>query len=233
MEDLKAFLGTHGQTGEPPLDVDYELCCGHGFELGNGYGCGTSSGASYTFGQGDGFGSARGGGFANGHGNAYTSPKLDISRFNGETVFHIDYTPTVIRQVRGNVARGYILSDDMSLRPCFIVKQGDTFAHGTTLHRAVQALQAKLYDCSTEEERLQAFRRRFPDFSASYPASELFHWHHILTGSCRQGRELFCASREIDLEKDRFTIYQFIKLTGNSYGGETVRKLLEQKHPST
>ena len=83
------------------------------------------------------------------------------------------------------------------------------------------------YGDGTEEQRLQKFREHFPDFSKEYPAKELFVWHHVLTGSCKAGRESFCRDNGIDIENDTFTIHEFVALTRNSYGGETIKKLLE------
>ena len=103
--------------------------------------------------------------------------------------------------------------------------QGGTVANA--LREAFEALQEKLYDDSTEEERLQKFREHFPDFSKEYPAKELFVWHHVLTGSCKAGRESFCRDNGINIDKDTFTIHEFISLTKNSYGGETIKKLIE------
>ena len=50
-------------------------------------------------------------------------------------------------------------------------------------------------------------------------------WHHVLTGSCRAGRESFCHNHGIDISHDAFTIREFIDMTAESYGGDTVRKL--------
>lgn len=55
---------------------------------------------------------------------------------------------------------------------------------------------------------------------------ELFYWHHVLTGSCEQGRLSFCINKGIDIEKDSFTIYEFIELTKESYNGDIIKKLL-------
>ena len=48
-----------------------------------------------------------------------------------------------------------------------------------------------------------------------------------MTGSCKAGREAFCRDKGIDLENDSFTIRQFVDLTKDSYGGDTVKKLLD------
>ena len=86
-------------------------------------------------------------------------------------------------------------------------------------------MQEKLYDDSTEEERILKFKKHFSDFSKKYSAKDLFIWHHVLTGSCKAGREAFCTDKGIDVDNDRFTVYEFIELTKNSYGGDIIRRL--------
>lgn len=148
-----------------------------------------------------------------------------INMFNGDKVYIIDETPTIIKSVRGNIAQGYILNSDFSLTHTFVVKENGKFAHGETPHEAFGALQEKLYDDSTEEERLEAFKGNFHDFNKKIPAKVLFHWHHVLTGSCKQGRESFCKNHNIDIEKDEYTVNEFIELTENSYRGDIIKKL--------
>lgn len=150
-----------------------------------------------------------------------------VKTFCGKNVYLVDGIQTIIESVRGNVAKGYILQSDLTLTPCCVVNENDKFAHGETLHEAFEALQEKLYDNSTEEERILKFREHFPDFSKKYPARELFVWHHVLTGSCKMGRKAFCRDKGIDVDKDEFTVYEFIELTKDSYGGDTVKKLKE------
>lgn len=146
--------------------------------------------------------------------------------FNGDKVYMIDEMPTIIKSIRNNIAKGFILNKDFTLEETFIVKGNNQFAHGKTLHDAFQSLKEKLYDDSTEEERIESFKEHFKDFSQKYSAKELFTWHHVLTGSCKQGRESFCKCHDIDLDKDTFTIYEFIDLTKHSYGGEVIKKLI-------
>lgn len=176
------------------------------------------SGYGYGYGDGSGYGSGYGDGYGDGYG---------IKSFCGKEVYLIDDMQTIIESVRGNIAKGYILQSDLTLTPCHVVKENGKFAHGNTLREAFEALQEKLYDDSTEEERLKKFREHFPDFSAKYPARELFTWHHVLTGSCKAGREAFCRDNGIDIGKDTFTIHEFVALTRNSYGGETIKKLID------
>ena len=193
---------------------------GSGYGSGYGYGSGDGSGSGYGSGYGSGDGSGDGSGYGDGYGDG-----SGVNMFNGDKVYIIDETPTIIKSVRDNIAKGYILNGDFTLTPTFIVKDDGKFAHGETLHEAFFALQEKLYDNSTEEERLEAFRAHFPDFAKKISAKELFHWHHVLTGSCKQGRLSFCTNKGIDIDKDAYTIHEFIELTQDSYGGHIIKKL--------
>ena len=136
--------------------------------------------------------------------------------------------PTIIKSVRGNVAKGFILMQDFTLSPCYIVKDRNKFAHGSTLHEAYSSLREKLFDDASEEERLSAFIDKFPEYDKPYPALELFEWHHHLTGSCLQGRRVFCENKGIDINKDMFTVRQFVRLTSSDYGGGIISKLPER-----
>ena len=218
MGEIEEFLNISG----------YGSGYGSGSGYGYGSGSGSGSGSGYGYGSGDGDGSGYGYGSGDGDGSGSGSGYGDgINTFCGKKVYSIDGLQTVIESVRGNIAKGYILQSDLTLTPCHVVKENGKFAHGNTLREAFEALQEKLYDDSTEEERLKKFREHFPDFSAKYPARELFTWHHVLTGSCKTGREAFCRDKGIDIDHDTFTIYEFINLTKDSYGGKTIKKLLE------
>lgn len=139
-------------------------------------------GDGYGFGSGYGYGSGSGSGDGSGDG---------VKSINGNPIYVVDNIPTIITNVKGNIAKGFILDSDLSLTPCFIVKENNQFSHGNTLHEAFESLQEKLYDDSTEEERIFKFKEHFSDFSKKYSAKDLFIWHHILTGSCKFGRESF------------------------------------------
>ena len=186
-------------------------------QLGSGDGDGSGDGSGYGYGDGSGDGYGYGDGYGDGYG---------LKMFNDDRVYIIDSMPTIIKSVRGNIAKGFIINSDLTLEETFVVKENNKFAHGKTLHEAFQSLQEKLYDDSSEEERIQAFKEHFKDYNKQYPAKELFTWHHVLTGSCKQGRESFCKSNGIDLEKDKFSIYEFINLTKHAYGGQTISKLV-------
>ena len=161
-----------------------------------------------------------------GYGSGYGSGSGDnIKSISGNNVYKIDGVNTVIYSVHGNIARGAILNSDLTLTPCYVAKDGCKFAHGDTARDAFNALHEKLYDNLTEQERIATFRDHFPDPDRRYPASELFTWHHVLTGSCRAGREAFCHDHGIDTSRDAFTIREFVCMTAGSYGSDTVRKL--------
>ena len=228
MEDrIKQFLSISSGSGSGSGSGDgygsgYGYGDGYGSGSGYGYGSGYGSGYGYGSGSGDGYGSGYGSGSGSGDGSG---DGYGIKSVNGNTISIVDNIPTIITNVKGNIAKGFILGSDLSLTPCFIVKGNDQFSHGNTLHEAFESLQEKLYDDSTEEERIDKFKENFSDFSKKYSAKELFVWHHILTGSCKAGRESFCRDKGIDVDNDKFTVYEFIELTRNSYGGEVIRKL--------
>lgn len=216
-----------GNNNGDGYGFDYDCMQGYcdGTGYGGGSGCGDGSGdssgsSSHSIDYGSGHGTHHGDGY--GRGSGYS-----LKTFKGGKVYIIDNTQTIISQIRGDIAKGYIVQGDLILRECYVVKQNNLFAHGNTLHDAYQALQEKLYDTSTEEERISAFKEKFQDFDMKYPAKDLFSWHHILTGSCRAGREAFCRDHEIDVENDSFTIHEFIRLTKDSYNGEIIQKLLD------
>lgn len=157
---------------------------GKGFSYGAG--CGNGIGSDYNTNDardsGDGCGNNNDTGYGDGYGDG-------VKELNGDNVYLIDGIQTIIKSVRGNIAQGFILNSDLTLQPCYIVKENNKFAHGDTLHDAFTSLQEKLYDGSTEEERIEAFIKKFPNYDTPYPNRDLFAYHHVLTGSCRMGRE--------------------------------------------
>lgn len=197
----------------------FSNCSGNGdiFSNGSGNGYGDGSGD----GSGNGFGNGNGSVYGNGFGYGYDDGVKDI---NGNHVYIVDEIRTIIKFVRGNIAQGFVLLSDLTLKPCYIVKEQSKYAHGNTLYDAFAALQEKLYDDSTEEERIEAFRKKFPEYDTPYSNHDLFTYHHVLTGSCRIGREAFCKDRGIDLDGST-TVREFVELTKGSYGGDVIRKL--------
>ena len=219
------------------LNLSYGDGSGYGSSSDNGYGYGSGSVYGSNYGDGSGSGDGHGSGYGDGHGyssgngygygSGYSSAYgYGIKEVNGNTVYIVDNVPTIIKSVRDNIAQGFILQHDFTLKPCYIVKEQNMFAHGDTLHDAFTALQEKLYDDSTEEERMEAFRKKFPEYNTLYPNRDLFAYHHVLTGSCRMGRESFCKDKGIDLDGST-TVREFVELTKDSYGGDVICKLPE------
>lgn len=221
---IKEFLSTTCGDGS-----GLGSCCGYSDRSGTGYGSGYGSGYGYGSGRGFGDGSGNGKGFGSddgcgyGSGNGFES-RRGVKELNGDNVHLVDGIQTIIKSVHGNIAQGFILKSDLTLQPCYIVKERNHFAHGDTLHDAFTSLQEKLYEGSTEEERIESFVKKFPDYDTPYPNRDLFAYHHVLTGSCRMGRESFCKDKGINLDGST-TVREFVSLTKDSYGSETIRRL--------
>ena len=203
------------------LGVDYGLGCGSG--IGKGLGNGMSyriddlddaDNNNYNgYGYSDGSGIGRGSDFG-------------VKEINGNIVYIIDDIPTIITSVRNNIAKGFIVKNDLQFEPCYIVKENNEFAHGDTLKDAFMSLQEKLYDDSTEEERIEAFKKQFPEYDVKYNNRDLFVYHHVLTGSCRMGREAFMSNKGLSLD-GKTSVREFVKLTQDAYGGDIIKKLQE------
>lgn len=193
---------------------------GHGYGYGNGDGYGNGNGYGYGYvngggnGYGDGYGN--GGGYGNGDG---------LKSVNGYVLYNIDGVPTGIYRARGNVAKGFVL-ERFAIKSCYIVKDGDTFAHGSTIKEAEDALREKIMEDMDEDEAIEKFVEHFKP-ETLYRNREFFEWHHYLTGSCRMGRENFCSNHGVDMDGESTPEY-FIELTKNAFGGDTIRKL--EKH---
>ena len=195
------------------LAIDAGYSYGDGDGSGYGYGDGSGYGYGYGYGSGDGDGYGYGYGYGDG-----------IKEVSGSMIYIIDNTPTIIISVRANVAQGFILQKDLQTIPCYIVKENNKFAHGDTLRDAFTSLQEKLYDDSTEEERIEAFKKKFHDYDTKYDNKDLFAYHHVLTGSCRMGRESFVNSKGLSLD-DKTSVREFVELTQDAYGGDIIKKL--------
>ena len=225
---IKKFLAIGSGSGSGD---GYGDGSGSGSGSGDGYGDGSGSGSGSGYGSGDGSGSGSGDGSGSGYGSGYGYGDGSgygygdgIKVFNGDKVYLVDDMQTIFISIRGNVAKGYILQSDLQLKPCFIVKENNKFAHGETLRDAFDSLQEKLYDDSTEEERIEAFKKKFPEYDVKYDNGDLFIYHHVLTGSCRMGRESFVSDRGLSLEA-KTSIREFVELTQNAYGGDIIKKL--------
>ena len=185
----------------------------------NGYGYGDGDGD----GDGNGYGGYGGGGGYGGYGGGLCGTSL-----NGKPIHYIDTVSTIIESVHGNVARGFVVGQDWSLKPCFVARVDNFFAHGDTAHNAMRYATNKALLNEPVERRIERFKTAYPDFDRPIPAKELFDWHNILTGSCLFGRQQFCKEHGIDTGNDQFTVREFIELTKNAYGGEIIKKLKQQ-----
>ena len=199
----------------------YGDCSGDGYGYGSGSvsGAGYGSGYGYGYGYGSGYGSGSGEGDGDGYGYGY-----GIESFNGNRVYIIDGVPTLIFAVKGRAARGAILNKDLTLCPCWIVRYGDCFAHGETIRKAAADASAKRMENEPIETRLERFVSLHPD--PDKPYGDLFDWHHILTGSCRAGREAWCKDHGYS-PTDSITVREFIEKTRHNYGGDIIDRLAE------
>ena len=194
--------------------------------FGSGDGSGSGSGYGYGYGSGDGSGDGSGSGSGSGDGSGSGSGS-GIKGFNGEPVYQIDGVNTLIRSVRGNTVHGAILNGNLTLTPCYIVKQDNIFAHGETLREAMEALRDKLFEDIPEDERIDTFLRE-TDRGKTYPTQYFYEWHHRLTGSCDMGRKQFARNHGVDLVHGMMTITEFLELTKDAYGGDVIRKVISR-----
>lgn len=202
----------------------YSYGDGSGSIDGDGYGYGSDDGDGSIDGDGDGCGSGYGDGDSYSYGYGYGSS--DIKALNGNIVDYIDSVPTIITQVRGNIACGYIVKKDLTLEPCYIAKVGNSFAHGNTLKDAVADAEAKEMEDMTIEERIKKFVETFGSLDSEHTGKEFYNWHHVLTGSCRAGRDEFCKAHDIDLKK-KYTVKYFLEITKESYGSCVIKQVFD------
>ena len=218
---------------------------GSGYGYGGGYGYGDGDGYGYCNGHGYGFrgysgcgdghsnGSGDGSGFSNGYGSEDGSGEggdmsvMNIKTFKGHIIDHIDGVPTIITNIHNDVASGFIIGFDMTLIPCYVAKAGNYFAHGKTLKEAVADAEAKEMGEMPIEERIEKFIEVFGSLDSEHTGKEFYDWHHILTGSCRMGRDEFCKENGIDLEK-KYSVRYFLNITKNSYGGDVIKRIINE-----
>ena len=202
----------------------YGSCYGDGDGDGSGYGSGDGAGAGDGYGYGSGDGAGAGDGYGSGDGSGYGAGAL--KSYNRQKVYYIDYTPTLIDSIRSNVAKGYIVNKDKTTTACFVVRIGNSFAHGKTLKEAHADALSKHMQNMSEEERIEMFVAEHPEYDKPYPCANLFKWHNILTGSCEMGRRQFCRDNNISLDAD-YSVRFFLDITKNSYGGNVIKKLIK------
>ena len=208
---------------------------GSGYGPGSGYGIGNGGGGDYNYrngfgnsnGSGDGDGLGFGYGSEDGSGEGGDVSVINIKTFNGHIIDYIDGVPTIITNIHNNVASGFIIGFDMTLIPCYVAKAGNSFAHGKTLKDAVKDAEAKEVREMPIEERIEKFIEVFGSLDSEHMGEEFYDWHHILTGSCRMGRDKFCKENGIDLEK-KYSVRYFLNITKNSYGGEVIKEIIKE-----
>lgn len=209
-EKIKKFLN---------IEIGSGSSYGYGFGSGDGYGDGYGYGFGYGYGDGYGFGSGDGKGYGDGYSNGLKS-------FNNETIYLIDNVQTIIKHIKGNIAKGEIIKRDFTTEECYIAKGQNKFAHGKTIKEAIKSLEEKIYEELDTKEAIEQFINKF-ELDKKYKGTKFYLWHHILTGSCEMGRDNFVKEHELDLEKE-YTVQEFIELTENDYGSEIIKQLKEQ-----
>ncbi len=196
---------------------------GYGDGDGGGYGDGGyGDGDGGGYGGGDGYG---GGGYGDGDGYCGDGYGGGIKSINGNLIYTIDAIDTIIISIKNNIAKGFIIQSDLSLLPCYIAKGENQFAHGDTIHEAVKSLQEKLLITLPIEQRIIKFKEQFKSLKKKYKAKDYFDWHYFLTGSCNMGKMSFINQNSINLDKDSFTILEFIEKTKNQYGSDVIKQL--------
>jgi len=196
---------------------------GDGYGYGNGDGYGYGNGYGYGYGDGNGNGYSDGNGDGSGYGNGNGDGILSI---NNQKIYLIDNIQTILTSIKNDVAQGFILESNLTLSPCYIVRNDYHYAHGITLKEALESLNDKTLLSLPIEKRIEIFKNEFKDFNCKQKAILLYDWHFKLTGSCKMGRNSFIQTHDIDLDKDEFSINEFIELTKNSYGGDIIKQLL-------
>ena len=223
-EEVQRFLSIKTNIG-------YGCGSGKGTDCGSGYGGGDGDGNGYGSGSGYGYGSGNGSGNGNGDCNESVEGSgvsvMNIKTFNGHIIDYIDGVPTIITNIHNNVASGFIIGFDMTLIPCYVAKAGNSFAHGKTLKDAVKDAEAKEAREMPIEERIEKFIEVFGSLNSEHTGKEFYDWHHILTGSCRMGRDKFCKENNIDLEK-KYSVKYFLNITKNSYGGDIIKQIINE-----
>lgn len=148
-----------------------------------------------------------------------------VKEFAGHKGYVIDSVLTLIYAVRGNVAKGAVLCKDLTLRDCWIARRGNFFAHGDTLHAAVEAVEAKWMENRPLDERIAEFMKTHPALDEEY--GDLFEWHHVLTGSCEFRRRQWCEEHGYK-PTDSITLRTFLTKTVGAYGGDVIRQVAQQ-----
>lgn len=220
-EEVERFLSVQ----QPIYSSDYGYSSGLG--RGDGSGFGSNDGCGFGSGNSSGPGFGEGSGFGYGDISAYSSVRGGIKVLNGNIVDYIDNIPTIITQVHGNIACGYIVQNFPTLESCFIAKVDNFFAHGKTLKEAVANAKAKRMRKIPIEEQIEKFIKVLGPLDSEHTGKEFYDWHHVLTGSCEMGRDAFCKIHNIDLTK-MYSVRYFLDITEETYGGNVIKSIKEE-----
>ena len=174
---------------------------------------------SKTNGDGSGYGSGYGYGSGSGYGYGDGLP----NKIDNMQVYRIDTVPTIITHVVGNIAKGYIVGDDLSLEPCYVAKHDNYFAHGKTKEQAIADVNAKAFSDLDVDVKISEFLKTF-ELNKKYKGEEFYRWHNLLTGSCDLGREAFVRDNNLSLDAD-YTVQEFIDICCNAWGKEIIKQL--------
>lgn len=178
------------------------------------------------YGDGSGYGSGSVSGY--GYGSRY-----GVSSYCGSSVYTVDNVNTIFYRIIGNLAKCAILNQDLTLTPCYVVRDGNgLFAHGETPKEAQDALTEKMLENLDTDKDIEMMLSEL-SLTEQYPASVFYKWHHILTGSCEMGRKSFMRNHGIGMD-DMYTVSEFVDITGNDYGGDIIKRLADRinKNPN-
>lgn len=107
---------------------------GYGSDSGLGHGSNYSTYGTYDDGNDCGSGSL----YCTGSGKGYGD---GIKEINGKEIYMVDDIPTIFKSIRNNIAKGFIVKNDLQFEPCYIVKENNQFAHGFTLKDAFMSFR--------------------------------------------------------------------------------------------
>lgn len=216
MEGLTEFLNVVDSFG---YGSGYGDVLGCGFGSCDVLGCGFGSGDVSGFGYGSGCGC----GYEDGSGDGIC---IGIIMFNAEKIYWIDGVPTIIKNIKKQIAKGFILKSDLTLQPCYVAKINNCYAHANTIREAVKQAREKAFELLPEDDRIEKFLDCH-NLTDRYPARDLYEWHHILIGSCEMGRSQFVKEKGVDLESGTFTVDEFVAMCKDHYGGDIIKKLIK------
>jgi hypothetical protein len=84
-----------------------------------------------------------------------------IESINGKHIYIVDGLPVIINEIHDNILQADIVNNDFIFTPCYIIHENGIFAHGKTLHNAINALHDKLLLYQPVEKKLLIFIKNF------------------------------------------------------------------------